>query len=86
MKRLFIVFAMALMAIGTNAQDDAQLGYWTRRNFVKLTPDNSLIYKYVQAMDDESQQAIEALFADMKEKNDKSILKRNEGGWYVRND
>ena len=65
---------------------DGQLGYWNSGGFVELTPDESFIYKYVLAMDDESQQAIETLFADMREKNDRSILKRNEGGWYVKND
>ena len=86
MKKLMTIVAMVLMAIGTSAQDDGQLGYWNRSGFVEMIPDESVIYKYVLAMDDESQQTIEVLLADMREKNDKSILKRSEGGWYVRND
>ena len=66
--------------------DDGQLGYWTRRNFVEMIPDESFTYKYVQAMDDESQKAIDDLLAGKRETGDRSIIKRSEGGWYVRND
>lgn len=86
MKKLFALLVMTLMAICTNAQDVARLGYWNRSGFVELTPDKSFIYKYVQAMDDESQRVLNDLYAAMGETGDKSILKRNEGGWYVKND
>ena len=66
--------------------DDGQLGYWTRRNFVEMIPDESFTYKYVLAMDDESQKAIDDLLAGKRETGDRSIIKRSEGGWYVRND
>ena len=66
--------------------DDGQLGYWTRRNFVEMIPDESFTYKYVLAMDDESQKAIDDLLAGRRETGDRSIIKRSEGGWYVRND
>ena len=63
-----------------------QLGYWNNSGFVELTPDESFIYKYVLAMDDESQKAIDDLLDGKKETGDRSIIKRSEGGWYVRND
>ena len=63
-KFLFIV--VALFAVGSvKAQDETQLGYWNRNGFVELTPDESFIYKFIQAMDDESQKAINDLFTDM---------------------
>ena len=84
-KFLFIV--VALFAVGNvKAQDETQLGYWNRNSFVELAPDESFIYKFIQAMDDESQEALNDLFTDMKGMGDNSILKRNEGGWYVKKD
>lgn len=84
-KFLFIV--VALFAVGSvKAQDETQLGYWNRNSFVELAPDESFIYKFIQAMDDESQEALNDLFTDMKGMGDNSILKRNEGGWYVKKD
>jgi hypothetical protein len=82
MKKLVTLIAMAMMAVSANAK----LGYWNNSGFVELIPDESFLYKYVQAKDTESQKAIEDLYADMKKRKDKSILKRNEGGWYVKND
>ena len=57
--------------------------------FVELTPDESITYKYVLAMDDESQEAVNSLYASLKAVGDKSLIKCNEtglGGWYVKKD
>ena len=65
---------------------NAQLGYWNNTGFYELIPDDSFIYKYVLAMDDESQKAIENLLAGKSATEDKSIIKSEKGGWYVKND
>ena len=89
MKKIIIAVAMALMAIGTNAQDDAQLGYWNNKGLVELTPVESIVYKFVWPMDDESRESMRDLYDNMKV-GDKSILKcTNFSGdiaWYVKND
>ena len=54
--------------------------------FVELIPDESIIYRYVQAWEDDSQEALSDLFATMNETGDKTIFKRNGGGWYVKKD
>ena len=65
-----------------------RLGFWSGY-FIELTPDKSVVYKFVMAMDNKSQETISNLYASMKETGDKSIIKCTEtgaGGWYVRKD
>ena len=77
---------MLLMLIGCMSAS-AQQGYWNFDEFVELTPDESIVYRYVQAMDGESEKTLNDLYDKMEETGDKSILKRNGGvEWYVRND
>lgn len=76
---------MLLMLIGCMSAS-AQQGYYTRRGFVELTLDDSFIYRYVQALDAESQKAIDNLLAGEKETGDGSIIKSSEGQWYVKKD
>ena len=65
----------------------AQQGYWEFDKFVELTPDESIVYRYVQPMDGESEKTLNDLFDKMEETGDNSILKRSGGvEWYVRND
>ena len=86
MKKILLI-VVTLFAVGSvKAQDETQLGYWNRNGFVELTPDESFIYRLIQAMDDESQEVLNDLFTDMKGMRDNSILKRSEGGWYVKKD
>lgn len=80
-KNTFILFIL-LGCLNANAQ----LGYWNNKHFVELTPDESFIYKYVLAMDTESQNTIEVLLAGKSETEDKSIIKSEKGGWFIRND
>ena len=85
MKKVLFTLLFALSCLGANAQ----LGYWIIDGFVELTPDESFIYKYVQAMDAESQETISGLYADMKETGDKSIFRNDDipaEGWFVRKD
>ena len=82
MKKFTTILLMLLGCMNANAQ----LGYWNNTGFVELTPDDSFTYKYVEAMDDESQKAIEDLLAGKSETEDKSIIKSEKGGWYVKND
>ena len=58
MKKWFTILAMALMAVSASAQEEGeQESYkWT-----DLEPDESFLYRYVEAMDEASQDAIEAL-------------------------
>lgn len=81
MKKIVSLIAMVLMTVRVSAQ----LGYYNS-GFVELIPDDSFIYRFVQAMDDESQKAIEDLLAGESETEYKSIINRKKGGWYVRND
>ena len=83
MKKILFTLLFALTCLGA----DAQLGYWVHMGFVKLTPVESIVYKYVLAMDTESQKVINDLYASLKNTGDKSIIECNEtgaGGWYVR--
>ena len=66
-----------------------RLGYWSHSLFVELTPDKSIVYKFVLAMDNKSREVMDDLYASMKKVGDKSIFKCTEtgaGGWYVKND
>lgn len=82
MKKITTILLVFLGCLNANAQ----LGYWNNKHFVELTPDESFIYKYVLAMDTESQKAIEDLLAGKSETEDKSIIKSEKGGWFIRND
>ena len=83
MKKWFTILAMALMAVSANAQEEGeQESYkWT-----DLEPDESFLYRYVEAMDEASQDAIEAFYAEKKDLEDQPILKGDWGGWYVKKD
>lgn len=81
MKKWFTILAMALMAVSASAQEEGeQESYkWT-----DLEPDESFLYRYVEAMDEASQDAIEAFYAEKKDLEDQPILKGDWGGWYVK--
>ena len=83
MKKWFTILAMALMAVSASAQEEGeQESYkWT-----DLEPDESFLYKYVEAMDEASLEAIEAFYAEKKDLEDQPILKGDWGGWYVKKD
>ena len=85
---LFLVLLLALLPL-SNVHIMAQLGYPVHMGFVELTPAESIVYKYVLAMDTESQETINDLYARLKNTGDKSLIKCTEtglGGWYVRKD
>ena len=82
MKKITTILLVFLGCLNANAQ----LGYWNNKHFVELTPDESFVYKYVLAMDTESQNTIEDLLAGKSETEDKSIIKSEKGGWFIRND
>ena len=78
--------SLLLMLIGCMSAS-AQQGYWEFDKFVELTPDESIVYRYVQPMDGESEKTLNDLYDKMEETGDNSILKRGGGvEWYVRND
>ena len=81
MKKWFTILAMALMAVSASAQEEGeQESYkWT-----DLEPDESFLYRYVEAMDEASQDAIEAFYAEKKDSEDQPILMGDWGGWYVK--
>ena len=83
MKKWFTILAMALIAVCASAQEEGeQESYkWT-----DLEPDESFLYKYVEAMDEASRDAIEAFYAEKKDLEDQPILKGDWGGWYVKKD
>jgi hypothetical protein len=69
------------MAVSASAQEEGeQESYkWT-----DLEPDESFLYRYVEAMDEASQDAIEAFYAEKKDSEDQPILMGDWGGWYVK--
>ena len=86
MKKLF-TFILLLAGMSVHAQQ----GYWNGDEFVELTPDESIVYKYVQALNEESQEILSNLYNAMSETGDKAILKRDMDGsqgvqWYVKKD
>ena len=74
---------MALMAVNASAQEEGEQECY---KWVDLTPDESFLYRYVQAMDEASQEAIESFYAEKKDSEDRQILKGDCGGWYVKKD
>lgn len=82
MKMNVLTLVLLFLCLGANAQ----LCSRNSRDFVDLTPDESILYKYVHALDEGSQTSINELYESMKETDDQSILRRNEGGWYVKKD
>ena len=77
MKKFLFVSLLLLSWLGVNAQQEDWI------------PDDSFAYKYILAMDNESREAINDLYTNMKKSGDKSILQCKEskvGGWYVRKD
>jgi len=83
-------YLFTLLSIFICLSVHAQLGYRVSQGFVELTPDESFVYKFVKAMDNQSRETMWDLYNNMKETGDKSIIKCNETGgndsWYVRND
>ena len=86
MKKSLFTLLFIFSCLGAHAQ----LGYWVMKGFVELTPDESFVYKFVRAMDDQSRETMRDLYDNMKKTGDKSIIKCNETGgndsWYVRKD
>ena len=83
MKKYLSLLLLLMSCLSVNAQQ----GYYIRRGFVELTLDDSFIYRYVQALDAESQKAIDDdLLAGEIETKDGAIIKRSEGQWYVKKD
>ena len=82
MNKNVLTLVLLFLCLGTRAQ----LGYRNSMGFVELTPDESILYRYVQAWDDESQDALNAVYSVMNETGEKTILKGDGGGWYVKKD
>ncbi|MBR5038695.1 MAG: hypothetical protein IKX65_08255 [Prevotella sp.] len=86
MKRVLFCMVVLFVAMNTYAQGE-KCGFWNGVEHIELTPDESFIYRYVQAMDGESAKTLNDLYDSMEAAGDKSILKRNGGmEWYVKND
>ena len=83
MKKWFTILAMALIAVCASAQEE---GEQENYKWTDLEPDESFLYKYVEAMDEASRDAIEAFYAEKKDLEDQPILKGDWGGWYVKKD
>ena len=86
MKKILLCMVAIIVSMSTYAQGEKK-GYWNFDEFVELTPDESIVYKYVDPMDEESSKTLNDLYDSMEEAGDESILKRSGGvEWYVRND
>jgi hypothetical protein len=81
MRKWFTILAMALMAVSTSAQEGVEQESY---EWVDLEPDESFLYRYVEAMDEASQSAIEAFYAEKKDSEDSLIYKSDWSGWYVK--
>ena len=86
MKKIMFALVLFFSCMGVHAQ----LGYWNNKGLVEMTPVESIVYKFVWPMDDESRETMRDLYASMKKIGDKSILNcSNFSGdiaWYVKND
>ena len=75
-----------IVSMSTYAQGE-KFGFWNGVEHIELTPDESVIYRYVQAMDAESAKTLNVLYDSMEGTGDESILKRSGGmEWYVKKD
>lgn len=87
MKKILLMMLILITSMSVQAQQ----GYWNGDEFVELTLDESIVYKYVQAMNDESQDVLNNLYKTMSETGDRTIIKRDLSGsqavqWYVKKD
>lgn len=78
MKKSLLVLFLFVGCISSKAH--------TYYGFDFLTLDESAPYKFVKAMDAESRKAIEDMLGGNKETEDKGIIRRDDGEWYVRKD
>ena len=83
MRKWLTILVMALIAVSTSAQEEGEQECY---KWVDLTPDESFLYRYVQAMDEASQEAIESFYAEKKDPEDRQILKGDRDRWYVKKD
>ena len=83
MRKWLTILVMALIAVSTCAQEEGEQDSY---KWTGLEPDESFLYKYVEAMDEASKDAIEAFYAEKKDLEDQPILKGDWGGWYVKKD
>ena len=83
MRKWLTILVMALIAVSTCAQEEGEQDSY---KWTGLEPDESFLYKYVEAMDEASLDAIEAFYAEKKDLEDQPILKGDWGGWYVKKD
>lgn len=74
-----------IVSMSTYAQSE-KYGYWNGVEHIELIPDESVIYRYVQAMDAVSAKTLNDLYDSMEGTVDESILKRSDGmEWYLKN-
>lgn len=87
MRRIVTLMSIVLMAVGAYAQEEesASLGYYDGGIFFDLIPDDSSVYRYVQAMDEESAKAIDDLLEGKTMTEDQSIVRIQKNEWYVKN-
>ena len=83
MRKWLTILVMALIAVSTSAQEEGEQESY---KWLDLKPDESFLYRFVLAMDEASQDAIEAFYAEKKDPEDQPILMGNWGGWYVKKD
>lgn len=83
-KVLFCIVSLFFVMIA-NAQNDEEWLYYQWTGFEELLPGKPFTYRYVEAMDDASENFLNDLYASMKDAGDNSIIKRSKGGWYVKN-
>jgi len=65
---------------------NAQQGYWVEDEFIALNPDESCTFKYVQAMDEESQKTISDLYDSLSETENCPLRKIDNDRFLVAND
>ena len=79
MKRILFAVFLLLSCLSIHAES-------VYYGFAELSLDESFVYRFVKAMDAESQKAIEEILAGKKQTEDQSIIKRANDEWYVRKD
>ena len=85
MKRVLFCMVAIIVSMSTYAQGE-KYGYWNGDKFYELTPDEFCNYKFVQALDEGSQQTLTEPLIGKRIAEDESVIRIEEDKFYVLKD
>ena len=85
MKRVLFCMVAIIVSMSTYAQGE-KYGYWNGDKFYELTPDEFCNYKFVQALDEGSQQTLTEPLIGKRIAEDESVIRVEEDKFYVLKD